>query len=223
MTWLDELENKSPKKEFKMDIISTPYDSLNSALGINGLPKGKIIDLSGEKGSCKSTLALDIITSAWKQDLFSLYINYDGKLDKKRIDPYLVCSGNLLVYTPNDDLEKLLFVIQTYIQSGVDLIVFDSISQCANVELLLQNISQLISGTKVTVILLSQVRHNFKNFNCYNTPKMKVLNQYSNIRMNLKILGSIKKDGKLIGKKIGIDIYKNSVSKPNNCEIEVFL
>ena len=91
------------------------------------------------------------------------------------------------------------------------------------IEKILADISQIISGTKTTILLASQIRANFEDPRDYNTPYMKVLNQYCNVRMYLKKIESLKHDGILIGKHVEVNVYKNSLYHPKSTSIEIYI
>ena len=227
MDWLKESEDKRfEPKTLQIDVIPTIYDEFNIAIGIGGIPKGKIIEISGMSKSCKSALLLDIVASAQKLDISPIYLDTDCKFDSAWAKEREVDCDNLLVFRPDPKTpERTVEAIQKLADSGLFyLIIIDSISNYGDqMEVLLSNLEKIIANTNLTVIMSSQIRHNFEHPRDYKTPYMKILNQYCNIRMYIKPIESIKHCGILIAKKVSLDIYKNSLANPKSTEFTILV
>lgn len=220
--WLDKLEASrlTFNKTLTFDSISTSYIQLDHRLGVNGIPKGKIVEIAGHSGSCKSTLALDIISEAQQHGSLVMYVDLDCKFDKEWSKQRLVNNDELLL-VQNKPWTELKYLVGYNL---IDVIVIDSISNIQSDEVteLLQFLAKTIVEQKITGILLSQIRNSFCDPRDYNTPYMKLLNQHCNVRMMMTKKESIKHAGVLIGKVVNVDIYKNSLYRPQQAEIEVY-
>jgi len=225
--WLEKLEKArlENKKDFTIESIETSYKELDEALGLGGIPRGKIIEVAGAPGVGKSAIILDIIAKAQEKELNVLYLDLDRGFNREFASLRYVKCEDLLIFRPDASNPKnISLAISEMIKKNlVDIIVFDSISQLGEgIPFILQELSRDIVGTKVSVILASQLRHNFDDPRDYKTPYMQVLNQYSNIRMMIKKLESIKHGEVLIGRKIEINIYKNEMFYPKTCDIDIY-
>lgn len=228
MDWLDKAEQRKRdrKKEFILDVIPTSYFPLDIALGVGGIPKGKIIEIAGMAKSGKTTLIYDILAKAQHLGLIPIYLEPDCKFEQEWAWERKVNCDEMLIFQPDPRYpEKTILAVKTFIEKGLaDIIVIDTISNYGDgMELLLRELSNLITNTKVTIIIASQIRENFHHPRDYKTPYMKVLNQYSNIRIMLKVVESIKEGLLLIGKKIDVDVYKNCMFHPRTTQIEMYL
>jgi len=227
MDWLENLENKrrENKKNFSIEVIPSGYEEVDKALGVKGVPRGKIIEIAGHAGVGKTALILDIIAQAQMKELNVVYLDLDRKFDAEFATNRAVKCEELLIFRPDPDkpentIEALEHLI---ICNLIDVIVFDTISAFGDgMVSLLAELEKLIVNTKTTIILASQIRENWQDPRDYNTPYMKVLNQYSNIRMMLKKIESIKHAGILIGKKVSVNIYKNCLAHPKSTDIEIY-
>ena len=228
MDWLENLEKKrlEQKKNFEISVISTGYEEFDKVLGVKGIPRGKIIEIAGHAGVGKTALILDIVAQAQMKDLNVVYLDLDRKFDAEFATNRAVKCEELLIFRPDPEkpentIEALEHLI---IFNLIDVIVFDTISAFGDgMVSLLAELEKMIANTKITVILSSQIRNNFEDPRDYNTPYMKVLNQYSNVRIMLKKIESIKHAGILIGKRVSIDIYKNCLANPKSTEIEIYV
>lgn len=226
MDWLDKFEKArlTQTKDFTIDIIPTSYLQLDEILGVGGIPREKIVEIAGESGAGKTALVLDIVASAQENNLNVVYLDLDRKFDKEFATIRKVKCDDLLIFRPDANNPKNISLALRELISKhlVDVVVFDSISQLGEgIPFILQEIARDIIGTKVTVILTSQIRQG-EHYNDYKTPYMASLNQYCNIRMMLEKTVSIKHQDILIGKKVSVDIYKNAMSEPKTTEIEIY-
>lgn len=228
MDWLEKFEKSrlQQKKDFFMEVIPSTYSTLDKELGCWGIPRGKVIEISGGAGIGKTALLLDIVASAQSKDLNVVYLDLDRKFDRTFAENRGIKIDNLLIYRPEPSQpENLIIALRSFIQQNlVDVIVFDTISAYGDGMInIFQELVKDIAGTKITVLLASQIRENFEDPRDYNTPYMKILNQYCNIRLFMKKIESLKHCGIFIGKKVAIDIYKNTLYHPSSTEIEIYV
>lgn len=224
--WLDDAEKKrlERSKDFSIDVISTSYLDLDNALG-GGLPYGKIIELSGQKGSCKSAIIQDMMAQAQAKELGVVYLDADRKFDAKFAHARGVRIQELLIFQPDPlQPDKTIEAIKLLVETNqIQFIVIDSISMYGDgCDDILRSISKLITTYKIIILITSQIRNNFEHPRDYRTPYMKILNEYCNIRMNLKQVESIKANHVLIGKRIEVDVYKNVITHPKSFQMEVY-
>jgi len=228
MDWLTKLEQArtEQKKSFILDIIPTSYSELDKALGVWGIPRGKIVEISGHAGVGKTALLLDIVAQAQEHGLNVVYMDLDRKFDAEFAKNRAVKCEDLLVFQPDATKpENTLKALEALMKANlIDLIVFDTISAYGDgITEILQGLAKNIAGTKITILLASQIRQSFEDPRDYNTPYMHLLNQYCNIRIMLKKIESIKHDSILIGKRIAVDVYKNVMAHPRTTEIEIYI
>ena len=225
MDWLDKFEKArlTQTKDFTIDSIPTSYTQLDEILGVGGIPRGKIIEIAGAPGVGKSALILDIITKAQEKELNVAYFDLDRGFSKEFAILRDVKCDDLLIFRPPENKSIPAALNKMIAMNLVDVVVFDSISQLGeDIPFVLQELAKDIVGTKVTVILASQLRHNFDDPRDYKTPFMPTLNQYCNVRIMLKKVESIKHGEILIGRKLDINVYKNDLFYPKTCEIELY-
>jgi len=225
--WLDRLERirLERKKDFVIDVIPTTYPELDTALGLGGLPRGKIIEISGASSVGKTSLVFDVISKAQSDGLQVLYFDIDRKFEKEYANERKVKCDEMLVFRPDitQPLNTILAIREFINGNLVDVIIFDTISAFGDsITDVLNELSKVIIGTNVTVILLSQIRHCYEDPRCYKTPHMLVLNKNCHIRLLMKKIGTIKESGVLIGKAVSVDIYKNTMFHPSSTEIEMY-
>lgn len=225
MEWLDDLEQErfKVKKNFKIKSISTGYDELNDALGVRGIPIGKIIDIAGGAGVGKTALTLDIIKNAQDKDKTVLYFDIDREFEAQFAQERGVDCTKLMVYQPEPNTKNIIQAIEMMVKDNlVDVIVFDTVSSLrGSIIEYLPKLQQLAAEYYTTFLLLSQVRADRQGH--YRTVGMGALNTYCDIRMMLSVKNAIKYEGMLIGKNIDIDIYANRLFGRNKTDIELYI
>ncbi len=219
----------------KLDAIPTGSIALDIALGIGGVPRGRIVEIYGPESAGKSTLAQHIIAEAQKAGGTAAYIDVEHALDPA----YAVKTGinldDLLVSQP-DAGEQALEITDALIRSGaVDLIVVDSVAalvtraeiegemgdahvglQARLMSQALRKLTASISRTKCVVIFINQLREKIGIMygNPEVTPGGRALKFYSSVRMEIRRVESIKQGTEIVGNRVKVKIVKNKVAPP---------
>lgn len=218
------------------DVIPTGSLALDLALGIGGMPRGRIIEIFGPEASGKTTVAIHIIAEAQKRGGTAAFIDAEHALDPSRAEAIGVDVDNLLISQP-DTGEQALEIVETLVRSGaVDVIVVDSVAALvprteiegemgdavmgAQARLMSQALRKLtgaISKTNTILIFTNQIRHKIGVMfgNPETTPGGMALKFYASIRIDLRKIESIKIEGELvIGSRHRARIVKNKVAPP---------
>lgn len=225
-------------------VISTSAISLDLALGVGGVPRGRVIEIFGPEMSGKTTLALHICAEAQKTGGVAAFIDAEHALDPDYAKKIGVNIDNLLISQP-DSGEQALQIVETLVRSGeVDVIVIDSVAALApraeiageigNFQIGLQarlmssalrKLSGVISKTKTTVIFLNQTRMKIGILfgNPETTPGGLALKFYASVRIDLRRIGQIKHGEEIIGNRMKVKIVKNKVAAPfKTTELDVY-
>ncbi len=218
-----------------VNAISTGSVSLDSILGIGGVPRGRVIEIYGAESTGKSTLALHICSEAQKKGGVAAFIDAEHALDPDYAKRIGVNIDNLLISQP-DSGEQALQIVESLVRSGkVDVIVIDSVAaltpkaeiageigdfqiglQARLMSAALRKLSSIVAETKTVVIFLNQTRMKIGVLwgNPETTPGGLALKFYSSVRINLRRIGQIKHGDEIIGSRIKAKIVKNKVAAP---------
>ncbi len=218
-----------------IDAIPTGSISLDMALGVGGVPRGRVVEVFGPESSGKTTLALHICAEAQKSGGVAAFIDAEHALDPDYAKKLGVDIGELLISQP-DSGEQALQIVETLVRSGqVDVIVVDSVAALAPKSAIegemgefkiglqarlmssaLQKLSGIISKTKTTVIFLNQLRMKIGIMfgNPETTPGGLALKFYSSVRIDLRRIAQIKSGDNIIGSRIRAKVVKNKVAAP---------
>lgn len=227
--WLSEFEQKkleTVNRKSDLEVLSTSYPLLDSALGIGGVPRGKVIDIMGEPSVGKTSLALDLVAEAQKAKLACVWLDLEQSFDSQFAYDRKVNINDLLIFRPKNS-EGIVLACETLMKEGLaDFIIFDSVS-ALNVgdtclRYVINPLLQKLLEYKSSLIFLSQVRVDLENHQ-HVTPYMNEINDIANIRMKLVKINSIKHQDILIGKRVLADIYKNDLANPASAEIELYI
>ena len=219
------------KPEMNVDAIPTGSLALDAALGIGGVPKGRIIEIYGPESSGKTTLALHILAQAQKLGGEVAFVDAEHALDPVYAANLGVDTDNMLVSQP-DTGEQALEITDALVRSGaVDAVVVDSVAALtpraeiegemgdAFVGLQARLMSQLagtISKTNCVVIFINQLR--MKIGVMYGNPETttggNALKFYASVRLDVRRVESIKEGGNVIGNKTRVKVVKNKVAPP---------
>lgn len=211
MSELENRYNQNPNSKNSKP-LSTGFADLNDILG-GGIPRGHITEIYGKEDTGKTTVAINVIKEAQKEGKISLYFDCDYSWDKeyaKKIgidfDTY-----DVIVSKPN---EYMLQAIEKLIDKDlIDLIVIDTITSLAVGRKQLFDILKKLSGKikkhNITVILLSQVRHNFTKEET--VVYRELMEFYVTLRIHMEYVSSKKRDGKLLYKYIRTNIVQNKL------------
>lgn len=222
-------------KPASIEFIPTGSISLDLALGIGGVPRGRVVEIYGPEMSGKTSLALHILAEAQKRKGVGAFIDAEHALDPDYAKRIGVNIDNLLISQP-DSGEQALQIVETLVKSGeVDVIVIDSVAalvpkaeiagemgefqiglQARLMSQALRKLSGLISKSKTTVIFINQTRMKIgqRYGNPETTPGGLALKFYASVRINLRRIAQIKHGDEIIGNRVKAKIVKNKVAAP---------
>ena len=215
--------------------ISTGCLSLDVALGVGGVPKGRIIEIFGPESSGKTTLALHIVAEAQKAGGFAAFIDAEHAVDPEYSKKLGVNTEELLISQP-DTGEQALEICETLVRSGaIDVIVIDSVAalvpraelegdmgdahmglQARLMSQALRKLTGTVSRSNTTVIFINQIREKIGVMfgNPETTPGGRALKFYSSIRMEIRRITSLKDGGEMVGSRVRVKVVKNKVAPP---------
>jgi len=215
--------------------ISTGSLSLDIALGIGGVPRGRVIEIFGPESSGKTTLALHIIAEAQKNNGIAAFIDAEHALDPNYAKNIGVNTDELIISQP-DTGEQALEIAESLVRSNaVDVIVIDSVAalvpkaeiegnmgdsymglQARLMSQALRKLTAIISKSRTTTVFVNQIREKIGIFfgNPETTPGGRALKFYSTIRMDIRRKATIKKDENDIGITAKVKVVKNKLAPP---------
>ncbi len=217
------------------EVIPTGALALDIALGIGGIPRGRVIELYGPEGSGKTTVALHIIAEAQKAGGISAYIDAEHALDPVYARRIGVDVDNLLISQP-DTGEQALEIVDALVRSGaVDCIVIDSVAalapraeiegemgdshvglQARLMSQALRKLTAVISKSKSTAVFINQIREKIGIMfgNPEVTPGGRALKFYSSLRLDVRRVENLKQGQEVIGARTRVRIVKNKLAPP---------
>ncbi|HNQ31481.1 MAG TPA: recombinase RecA [Candidatus Woesebacteria bacterium] len=218
-----------------MDVISTGVMPLDAALGVGGIPKGRIVEIYGPEASGKTTICLSIISELQKAGGVTAFVDAEHALDPVWAKTLGVKLEDLLVSQP-DTGEQALEIVETLVRSGgVDLIVVDSVaaltpraeiegemgdavvgSQARLMSQALRKLTAVVSKSKCTILFTNQLRLKIGVMfgNPETTPGGLAMKFYSSVRMDVRKIETLKKDGQVYGSRVRVKVVKNKVAPP---------
>ena len=223
------------KKAMDIESISTGSLSLDLALGIGGLPKGRIVEIYGPESSGKTTLALQVVAEAQKSGGICAFVDAEHALDPVYAKKLGVNTEELLISQP-DAGEQALEIADTLVKSGsISVIVIDSVAaltpraeiegdmgdhhvglQSRLMSQALRKLTSSISNTNTMMIFINQIR--MKIGVMFGSPETtsggNALKFYSSVRMDIRRIGAIKDKEAIIGNSTRVKVVKNKVSPP---------
>lgn len=222
-------------RKVDVDTIPTGSISLDIALGVNGVPRGRVIEIFGHESSGKTTLALHIIAEAQKKNGLCAFIDAEHALDPDYAKKLGVKTKDLLISQP-DTGEQALEITESLIRSGsIDVIVIDSVAALtpkAEIEgemgashmglharlmsQALRKLTAIVAKSKTVVIFINQIRMQIGIMfgNPETTTGGKALKFYSSVRIEVRKTAQIKKGEDVIGNRVKAKIVKNKVAPP---------
>ena len=218
-----------------VDVIPTGSMTLDMALGVGGIPRGRVVEIYGPESSGKTTVALHIVAEAQKRGGEAAFIDAEHALDPEYAKKLGVDIDDLIVAQP-DTGEQALEIVEALVRSGaLDVIVIDSVAALvpkaeidgemgdSHVGLLARLMSQALrkltgitSKAGTTVIFINQLREKVGVIygNPDTTPGGKALKYFSSVRLDVRRLEAIKNGTEFIGNKTRVKVVKNKVAPP---------
>ncbi len=218
-----------------VESISTGAISIDYALGIGGLPRGRVTEIYGPESSGKTTLALQVIAEAQKAGGLAAFVDAEHALDAEYARKLGVDIDNLLVSQP-DNGEQALEIVEVLIRSGsVDVVVVDSVAalvpraeiegemgeaqmglQARLMSQALRKLTGAISKSKTVLIFINQLREKIGVMfgNPETTTGGRALKFYASVRIDIRRIGAIKDGENVIGGRTRVKVVKNKVAPP---------
>ncbi|MFA6000340.1 MAG: recombinase RecA [Candidatus Paceibacterota bacterium] len=223
----------SPKVD--INVIPTGSIGLDMALGVGGIPRGRIIEIFGPESSGKTTLSLHIVAEAQKLGGVCAYIDAEHAMDPEYTKKLGVNINNLLISQP-DNGEQALEIVESLVRTGkIDVIVVDSVAaltpkdeiegdmgayhvgkQARLMSQALRKLTAIVARSKTVVIFINQIRMQIGVMfgNPETTPGGKALKFYTSVRMDIRKIAQIKKGEDVVGSRTRVKIVKNKVAAP---------
>lgn len=223
----------SPKVD--INVIPTGSIGLDMALGVGGIPRGRIIEIFGPESSGKTTLSLHIVAEAQKKGGVCAYIDAEHAMDPDYTKKLGVNINDLLISQP-DNGEQALEIVESLVRTGkIDVIVIDSVAaltpkdeiegdmgayhvgkQARLMSQALRKLTAIVARSKTVVIFINQIRMQIGVMfgNPETTPGGKALKFYTSVRLDIRKIAQIKKGEEVVGSRTRVKIVKNKVAAP---------
>ncbi|MEX0919436.1 MAG: recombinase RecA [Parcubacteria group bacterium] len=231
----DAIMKLGEKPRVGVDAISTGSIGLDTALGVGGLPRGRIIEIFGPESSGKTTLSLHVIAEAQKTGGVSAFIDAEHAMDPEYAKRLGVKIDELLISQP-DTGEQALEIVDSLVRSGkLDVIVIDSVAaltpkdeiegdmgahhvgkQARLMSQALRKLTAIVARSKTIVIFINQIRMQIGVMfgNPETTPGGKALKFYTSVRLDIRRIAQIKKGEEIMGGRTRVKVVKNKVAAP---------
>ncbi|WP_241423130.1 recombinase RecA [Candidatus Contubernalis alkaliaceticus] len=218
-----------------VDVIPTGCLPLDIALGVGGLPRGRVVEIYGPESSGKTTVALHVVAEAQKRGGYVAFIDAENAMDPVYAKRLGVDIDNLLISQP-DTAEQGLEIAETLVRSGaIDVLVVDSVAalvpraelegdmgdahvglQARLMSQALRKLSGVISRSRTIAIFINQLREKVGVFfgNPETTPGGRALKFYSSVRLDVRRIETLKQGNDMIGNRTRIKVAKNKVAAP---------
>ena len=219
----------------KLEGVSTGSISLDAAMGIGGVPKGRITEIYGPESSGKTTLALHITSEAQKTGGYAAFIDAEHAMDPIYAKKLGVDMDNLLISQP-DTGEQALDIVETLVRSGaLDVIIIDSVAalvpkaeldgdmgdthvglQARLMSQALRKLTGTVAKSKTAVIFINQIRHKIGVM--FGSPETttggNALKFYSSLRLDIRRIAQIKEGDQVVGNRTRVKVVKNKIAPP---------
>jgi len=231
----DSIMKLGDKPHVDVNAISTGSIGLDAALGVGGLPRGRIIEIFGPESSGKTTLALHVVAEAQKLSGICAYIDAEHAMDPEYAKKIGVKIDELLISQP-DTGEQGLEIVESLVRSGkMDVIVIDSVAaltpkdeiegdmgaqhmgkQARLMSQALRKLTAIVAKSKTIVIFINQIRMQIGVMfgNPETTPGGKALKFYTSVRLDIRRIAQIKKGEEIMGGRVRVKVVKNKVAAP---------
>ena len=231
----DSIMKLGDKPHVDVDSISTGSIGLDLALGVGGMPRGRIIEVFGPESSGKTTLTLHVIAEAQKKGGICAFIDAEHAMDPEYAARLGVKTDELLISQP-DTGEQALEIVDSLVRSGkLDVIVIDSVAaltpkdeiegdmgayhvgkQARLMSQALRKLTAIVAKSKTIVIFINQIRMQIGVMfgNPETTPGGKALKFYTSVRLDIRRIAQIKKGDEVMGGRVRVKVVKNKVAAP---------
>ena len=223
------------KPKVNVNAIPTGSIGLDAALGIGGMPRGRIIEIFGPESSGKTTLSLHIVAEAQKMGGICAFIDAEHALDPEYAKRLGVKTEELIISQPESG-EQALGIVESLVHSGkMDVIVIDSVAaltpkdeiegdmgahhvgkQARLMSQALRKLTSIVAKSKTVVIFINQIRMQIGVMfgNPETTPGGKALKFYTSVRLDIRRIAQIKKGEEIMGGRVRVKVVKNKVAAP---------
>ena len=222
-------------KHMNVDVIPTGSFSLDLALGVGGLPRGRVVEIFGPESSGKTTLALNVVAQAQKKGGRAAFIDAEHALDPEYATKLGVKVNELLISQP-DSGEEALNILESLVKSGIiSVIVVDSVAaltpkaelegemgdqhmgrQARMMGQALRKLTAIANSTQTRIIFINQIRMKIGIVfgNPETTPGGRALPFAASVRIDIRIIAKVKKGEHVVGNRVKAKVVKNKVSPP---------
>jgi len=227
----------------RIDVISTGSMSVDSALGVGGVPRGRVIEVYGPESGGKTTLALHVVAEAQAAGGVAAFVDAEHALDPSYAEALGVNVEELLVSQP-DTGEQALEIVELLVRSGaVDVVVIDSVAalvpraeiegemgdshvglQARLMSQALRKLTSVLAKSNTTAIFINQIREKIGVMygNPETTPGGRALKFYSSVRLEVRRKGDVKVGADKIGNRVRVKVTKNKVAPPfREAEVDI--
>jgi recombination protein RecA len=223
------------KPKVNVNAIPTGSIGLDAALGVGGMPRGRIIEIFGPESSGKTTLSLHVVAEAQKRGGICAFIDAEHAMDPEYARRIGVKTDELLISQP-DTGEQALEIVESLVRSGkMDVIVIDSVAaltpkdeiegdmgahhvgkQARLMSQALRKLTAIVAKSKTVVIFINQIRMQIGVMfgNPETTPGGKALKFYTSVRLDIRRIAQIKKGEEVMGGRVRVKVVKNKVAAP---------
>lgn len=223
------------RAKVNVDVIPSGSVSLDAALGIGGIPRGRVVEIFGPESSGKTTLALHIVAEAQKSEGLAAFVDAEHALDPTYAKKLGVDTVNLLVSQP-DSGEQALEIVETLVRSGaLDVIIIDSVAalvpraeiegemgdshmglQARLMSQALRKLTGSVSKSNTCVIFINQIREKIGVMfgNPETTTGGRALKFYTSIRLDIRRIATIKEGQDVVGNRTKVKVVKNKMAPP---------